>query len=253
MKQLRAIIADDEEALRTYLKKKLAALWPDLIIAGEAQNGDAALLLINEQKPDIAFLDVKMPGMSGIDVAKRIAGTCAIVFVTAFDRYAVDAFESQALDYLLKPISDERFEKTVQRLKKRLSVASATNDMSATLERLSRFIQEPAPAHLQWIKAQHKDGIRLIPVGDILFFRATDKYTTVRTKDGEFLIRKTIKELEDELDPNQFWRVHRAALVNAGSVQSVSRSVAGTLTIHFKTIADQITVSRAYTHLFKQM
>ena len=253
MKKIRAIIADDEEPLRDYLKKKLGSLWPELDIVAEAGDGEAALLLISNRKPDIVFLDIKMPGLSGIEVAKKIAGNCAIVFITAFDRYAVDAFESQAIDYLLKPVSDDRLAKTVQRLKDRLTRTSGTANMSIALERLSEAMQKQAPAHLQWIKAQHKDGIRLVPVSDILFFRATDKYTTVRTKDGEFLIRKTIKELEDELDPNQFWRVHRAALVNAGTIQSVNRSVAGTLTIHFKTIPDQITVSRAYTHLFKQM
>jgi len=253
MKQIQAIIADDEEALRTYLKKKLVSLWPGLAIVGEAQDGNAALQLITEVKPDIVFLDIKMPGLSGIDVAKKIAGSCVIVFVTAFDQYAVAAFESQAIDYLLKPLSDERLEKTIARLKERLARAAANPDMSAVLERLSRTMQQHSTDYLQWIKAQHKDGIRLIPVNDILFFRATDKYTTLRTREGEFLIRKTIKELEESLDPNHFWRVHRAALVNAGSIQSVNRSVAGTLIIRFKNVPDQITVSRAYVHLFKQM
>lgn len=253
MKQIRAIIADDEETLRTHLKKKLVSLWPELAVVGEARDGATALQLITEKKPDIAFLDIKMPGLSGIDVAKRIAGICAIVFVTAFDQYAVEAFESQAIDYLLKPVSDDRLEKTVQRLKEHLTQAPANSDTSAMLERLSRAMQRHSSEYLQWVKAQHKDGIRLIPVNDIFFFKATDKYTTLRTKEGEFLIRKTIKELEEALDPDHFWRVHRAALVNAGSIHAVSRSVAGTLVIRFKDIPDQITVSRAYAQLFKQM
>jgi DNA-binding LytR/AlgR family response regulator len=252
MKQLRAIIADDENALRSYLKKKLTSLWPELAVVGEARDGNAALQLISDIKPDIAFLDIKMPGLSGIDVARKTVGTCAIVFVTAFDQYAVEAFESQAIDYLLKPVSDDRMEKTIQRLKERFTRASSNPDMSAVLDRLSRALQQ-STEYLQWIKAQHKDGIRLIPVSDVVFFRATDKYTTLRTNEGEFLIRKTIKELEDALDPDLFWRVHRAALVSAGAILSVSRSVAGTLVIRFKTIPDQITVSRAYAHLFKQM
>jgi DNA-binding LytR/AlgR family response regulator len=253
MRQIRAIIADDEEALRSYLKKKLVALWPDLEIAGEARDGDSALKLIAEKKPDIAFLDIKMPGRSGIEVAKSIAGACSVVFVTAFDQYAIEAFESRAIDYILKPVSDERLENTVARLKERLERASGKPDLAAVLERLSQAMQGPSAGYLQWIKAQHKDGVRLIPVNEVCFFRATDKYTTLRTKDGEFLIRKSIKELEETLDPNQFWRVHRAALVNAGTIQSVIRSVAGTLVIRFKTIPDQLTVSRAYAHLFKQM
>lgn len=253
MSKIRAIIADDEEALRSYLKKKLAALWPDLELVGEARDGDSALKLIAEKKPDIAFLDIKMPGPSGIEVAKSIAGACSVVFVTAFDQYAVEAFESQAIDYILKPIADERLEKTVTRLKERLARAPGKPDLAAVLERLSLAMQGQSTGYLQWIKAQHKDGIRLIPVSEVCFFRATDKYTTLRTKDGEFLIRKSIKELEETLDPHQFWRIHRAALVNAGSILSVNRSVAGTLAIRFRAIPDQLTVSRAYAHLFKQM
>jgi DNA-binding LytR/AlgR family response regulator len=252
MKQMRAIIADDEEALREHLRKKLSALWTDLEIVGEARDGEGALRLIHDLQPDIAFLDIKMPGLSGIEVAKRTDGKCMIVFVTAYNRYAIDAFDSEAVDYLLKPISDERLEKTVKRLKERKAAASSAPDMSAVLERVSHALQK-SPGHLQWIKAQHKEGIRLIPVAEIYYFRSTDKYTTVRTKDGEFLIRKSIKELEEELAPDQFWRVHRGALVNARSIHTVNRSVAGTYTIRFKDISDHLTVSRAYAHLFKQM
>jgi len=251
VKKVRVIIADDEEALRDHLKKKLSKLWPELEVAGAARDGEAALKMIRGLTPDIAFLDISMPGMSGIEVAKAAAGACLFVFVTAHDEFAVEAFEREAVDYLLKPVTDERLANTIRRLKERLATAPAP-DLSAVLERLSKAIPK-AQAHLQWIKAQHKDGIKLITVNDVYFFRATDKYTTVRTKDGEFLIRKTLKELETELDPAQFWRVHRAAIVNARLIQKVDRSIAGTRTIRFKDLPDTLTVSRAYTHLFKQM
>jgi DNA-binding LytR/AlgR family response regulator len=251
MKPVRAIIADDEEALRDHLKKKLSGLWPELEVAGDAQDGEAALNMIRTLKPDIAFLDISMPGMSGIEVAKAAAGACLFVFVTAHDEFAVEAFEREAVDYLLKPVTDERLTNTIRRLKERLATASGP-DLSGVLERLSQALPK-APGHLQWIKAQHKDGVRLIAASDVYFFRATDKYTTVRTRDGEFLIRKTLKELESELDPAQFWRVHRAAIVNARLIQKVDRSLACTHTIRFKDLSDSLTVSRAYTHLFKQM
>jgi DNA-binding LytR/AlgR family response regulator len=251
VKKVRAVIADDEEALRGHLRKKLTELWPELEVAGEAQDGEAALNMIRDLKPDIAFLDISMPGISGIEVAKAAAGVCLFVFVTAHDEFAVEAFEREAVDYLLKPVTDERLGGSIRRLKERLAAAPAP-DLSAVLERLSRTLPK-APGHLQWIKAQQKDGVRLIAVNDIYFFRATDKYTTVRTRDGEFLIRKTLKELESELDPAQFWRVHRAAIVNARLIQKVDRSLAGTRTIRFKDLPDNLTVSRAYAHLFKQM
>jgi DNA-binding LytR/AlgR family response regulator len=251
MKRLRAIIADDEEALRDHLRKKLAVLWPELEVAGAAQDGEAALKLIQDLKPDIAFLDISMPGMSGIEVATAAAGACLFVFVTAHDEFAIEAFEREAVDYLLKPVTDERLAGTIRRLKERLAAAPIP-DLAAVLERLSKAMPK-APSHLQWIKAQHKDGVRLIAANDIYFFRATDKYTTVRTRDGEFLIRKTLKELENELDPSQFWRVHRAAIVNARLIQKVDRSLAGTRIIRFKDLPDNLTVSRAYAHLFKQM
>ena len=250
VKPIRAIIADDEEMLRAYLRKKLSLFWPELAITSEAGDGEAALQLIQENRPDIAFLDIQMPGLSGIEVARKSPGSCLFVFVTAYDKYAVEAFEQEAIDYLLKPVSDERLKKTVTRLKERLS--SPQPDLSAALEKVSRSLRKSSD-HLQWIKAQQKDGIRLIPAADIYYFKATDKYTSVRTRDGELLIRTTIKELEEALDPDQFWRVHRAAIVNAKTIHAVNRSLGGTYTITFRDIKDHLVVSRAYSHLFKQM
>lgn len=252
MTQARAIIADDEEALRVHLRKKLEALWPGLIIAGEARDGEAALRLIGDARPDVAFLDIRMPGLSGIEVARRAPGKCRLVFVTAYDKYAVQAFENEAVDYLLKPVTDDRLMKTVKRLQELLAGPAPVPDLSAVLEKVSRSVRNPS-SFLSWIKAQHRDSVRLIPAADVCYFRATDKYTTVRTHEGEFLIRKTIKELEEELDPELFWRVHRAAIVNVKSIHAVKRSVAGTCTIRFRELQDSLTVSRAYSHLFKQM
>ena len=252
MRQIRAIIADDEEALRSFLKKKLLAVWPEVIVCGEAQDGNAALRLINIERPDVAFLDVKMPGLSGIEVAQKAGWKCPVVFITAHDKYAVEAFENEAVDYILKPVSEDRLERTVKRLKERLAATSPLPDLSAVFEKISRSLKQPM-SFLQWIKAQHKDGIRLIPVTDIFYFKSIDKYTTVRTREGEFLIRKTIKELEEELDPELFWRVHRAAIVNVKSIHTVSRSLAGTYDVRFRDIQDAVVVSRAFSHLFKQM
>ena len=252
MNPIRAIIADDEETLRLYLKEKLAAAWPELVVIGEAGDGEAALRLIEEGRPDIAFLDIQMPGLSGVEVARRIVGACTVVFITAHNKYAVEAFENEALDYVLKPVTEERLEKTVKRLKERLASPQARTNIAEVIEKVARSL-EKSSNHLQWIKAQHKDGVRLIPVGDVYYFRATDKYTVVRTKDGEHLIRKTIKELESELDPEQFWRVHRAAIVNARAIHVVDHSLSGGAAIKFKDISDQLAVSRAYSHLFKQM
>jgi DNA-binding LytR/AlgR family response regulator len=250
MGQVRAIIADDEEPLRTFLRKKLSVLWPELEVIGEAGDGEAALRLIEETRPDVAFLDIQMPGCSGMDVARRSTGTCLFVFVTAFDTYAIAAFESAAIDYLLKPVSDERLVKTVERLKERLDEGRI--DMSTAFEQMSRNLKGSSD-YLQWIKATHKDGIRLIPINDIYYFKATDKYTMVRTRDHEFLIRTTIKELEDSLDPAQFWRVHRGSIVNVKTIDTVGRSLGGGGTIIFKDIKDRLSVSRAYSHIFKQM
>lgn len=253
MKQITAIIADDEETLRVYLRKMLAGAWPELLIVGEADDGESALRAVEEQKPDLAFLDIQMPGMSGIEVAKKIAQTCAIVFITAYNKYAVEAFENEAIDYLLKPVAEERLKRTVKRLKERINSSSArVPDVPAVLAKMTGVIRKPSE-YLQWIKARHRDGVRLIPVSDIYYFKATDKYTSVRTKDGEFLIRTTIKDLEGELDGSHFWRVHRGVIVNAKAIYTVAHSLGRTSTIKFRDIPDSLSVSRAFTYLFREM
>jgi len=254
MKPIQAIIADDEAPLRGYLRARLAEVWPELEVCGEAENGRQAVELIRSLEPDIAFLDIKMPGLSGIEVARECAGACRVVFITAYDRFAVEAFEQEAMDYLLKPVTPERLEKTVHRLRKSLSRAHDTGqNAQGVLDRVLEALQVRTGKNLQWIKVQHGDGIRLIHVDDVHYFQAEDKYTRVVTRSGESLIRKPIKELADELDPDRFWRVHRSVIVNVSQIAKTSRSLTGRYSIKLKDRPEILTVSRTYAHLFRQM
>jgi len=255
MQEIKAIIADDEKQLRSHLKSMLSKVWPDLIICGEARNGREALELIEKHRPDIAFLDIRMPGLSGMEVAGKVAGSCWVVFVTAYDQYAIEAFENEAIDYLLKPVTRERLEKTARRLKEQIdSYTKPPVDFSEIVNKLIVNLQDmETPGYLQWLKVQQRDGIRLIPVDEVYYFKAGDKYTMVITKGGESLIRKPIKDLADELDPDKFWRVHRGTIVNAGCISEVSRSLTGRSVIRLKDLPETLTVSRSYVHLFKQM
>lgn len=250
-----AIIADDEAELRSDIQRKLTKVWPQLDILGMAANGPEAIRLIETEAPDIAFLDIRMPGLSGLEVAAQTMGKANVVFITAFDQYAIDAFDNEAIDYILKPVKLQRLEKTVARLKKRFAEKSeTTTDITAVLRRLQKTIEEKKTSpHLQWIRAQHGDHIRLIPVEEISLFKSADKYTMVISKSGESLIRKTIKELEAQLDPDKFWRIHRGTIINAGFVTKVSRSLTGRYAVKVKDYDEPLMVSRAYTHLFRQM
>jgi len=250
-----AVIADDEAQLRIYLKSKLADLWPELIICGEAENGLEAFKLIEACRPAVAFLDIKMPGLSGIEVARKITSACRIVFITAFDQYAIEAFENEAIDYLLKPVTDERLKKTVKRLKKQISGSpGSTLDVTRSMERLLAAMKDKPPAgYLKWIKVRQGEEVRLIAVDDIYYFKAEDKYTVVKTREAEALIKKTIQQLSEELDPEQFWRIHRGVIVSVRRIGRVSRSLAGNLVIRLKDLPETLTVSRSYAHLFRQM
>ncbi|MDY6792237.1 MAG: LytTR family DNA-binding domain-containing protein [Thermodesulfobacteriota bacterium] len=255
MQEIKAIIADDEGQLRSYLKSKLSDVWPDLVICGEAGNGQEALALIEEYRPHIAFLDIRMPGLSGMEVAKKIAGSCWVVFITAYDHYAVEAFESEAMDYILKPVTRKRLKKTTDRFKKQLTTSSGPPaDLSKAVERIvARLPNKEMPNYLQWIRARQGKEIRLVPVEEVLYFKASDKYTTVITKGGESLIKKPIKELTSELDPNKFWRIHRGTIVNAGCIAKMSRSITGRGVVRLKDCPETLTVSRSYIHIFRQM
>jgi len=250
-----AIIADDEEQLRIHLKSKLVELWPELRICGEAENGLEALEMIETCRPAIAFLDIKMPGLTGIEVAQKISADCRVVFITAFDQYAIEAFENEAIDYLLKPVTDKRLQKTIERLKKQISAISKPPiDFSQTMDRLLAALKDNQPSgYLKWIKVRHAEEVRLIAIDDVCYFKAEDKYTVVKTREGESLIKKSIRQLTEELDPDQFWRIHRGTIINVSRIGKVSRSFAGRLIITLKDLPENLTVSRSYANLFKQM
>jgi DNA-binding LytR/AlgR family response regulator len=252
MTDITAIIADDEAPLRHVLRRMLSEVWPELIISGEAQNGREALDLIDRHRPHIAFLDIRMPGLTGMEVADRISGTCRIVFVTAYDAYAVEAFEKEAVDYLLKPVSRERLEKTVLRLKEGLKTGKAL-PVEALRRIITQIVDDEGPRRLRYVRLQHGDSVRLIPVDEVIYFKAQDKYTRVITLEGESLIRKPIRELAVELEPEQFWQIHRGTIVNVRHIDRVSRSLTGKGVVRLKGCSETLNVSNRYLHLFRQM
>ncbi|MEO6750077.1 MAG: LytTR family DNA-binding domain-containing protein [Casimicrobiaceae bacterium] len=243
-----ALIAEDEPMLAAQLRARLAEAWPELGIVGTAQNGDEALLLARSHHPDIAFLDIRMPGRSGLDAARALAGTLHVVFVTAYDEYAVAAFEEGAFDYLLKPVAPERLAKVVARLKARLRAAPL--DLSALLARLATHDSPPA---LKWVRVSLGNAMTMIAVDDVLYFQSEDKYTKVVTRTGEGLIKKPIKELYEALDAEAFWQVHRATIVNLAAIARVERDWRDQPVIHLKDRTETLTVSRTFAHRFKAM
>jgi DNA-binding LytR/AlgR family response regulator len=248
---MRAIIADDEQALLEHLKRLLQKLWPELEISAEAANGKAALEVIRREKPDIAFLDIRMPGLSGMEVAAQLDTSCRVVFITAYDHYAVQAFEHHAVDYLLKPLTEARLQQTISRLKQPAPLRET--DLATMLRQLSVNLSAEPKQPLQWVRAQQGEGVQLIHVDDIAYFKSEDKYTIVRLRQSEQIIRTPLKQLEESLDNNQFWRIHRNAIVNLCWVDKIERHFGGKLSIHLKHIPDELTVSRSYAHLFQQM
>lgn len=253
MNELRAIIADDEGPLRDFLRARLAEAWPELIICGEARNGKEALELIELHSPHIAFLDIRMPGLTGMEVAEKIHKACRVVFVTAYDEYAVDAFEREAVDYLLKPVSRERLQKTINRLKEVMGGEDAGISPDILRRLMQSFSAEERSSHLQYVRVQHGDGVRLLPTDEVIYFKAQDKYTMVITGDGESLIRRSIRDLEVELDSEKFWRIHRGTIVNVRFIAKVSRSLTGKGVLKLKDRSETLPVSNRYMHLFRQM
>jgi len=260
MEKIRAVIADDERLMREQLRARLAEVWPELEIVAEAKNGREAVEAVATHRPDLAFLDIRMPGMTGVEAAREIGDACHVVFITAYSEYAVEAFEQGAVDYVLKPADSERLAVTVARLKKRLGAKPA--DLGELLEKLAAKLDLPAGAsppdaqkgpYLQWIQASMGQQIRMIPVGEVLFFTSDEKYTRVQTETYEALIRKPIKELVEELDPEQFWQIHRATIVNAKAIAGVTRDLRGRQLVQLKNYPQKLEVSRNFTHLFKQM
>jgi DNA-binding LytR/AlgR family response regulator len=278
--KLRAVIADDERLMREQLRARLGEVWPELEIVAEAKNGLEAVELTRQHRPDIVFLDIRMPGMTGVEAARQIAVLpdeqpdelsndeheawpgCEIVFITAYDQYAVEAFEQGVVDYVLKPAERERLQLTVERIRKRLAQRQATHepppsagaDMQQLLHKLaSQMNPGGALPRLKWIQATVGQSIQMIPVDDVLFFISDEKYTRVQTATLEALIRKPIKELIDELDPEQFWQIHRSTLVNTKAIAGVSRDMRGRQLVSVKGHNEKLEVSRSFTGLFKGM
>jgi DNA-binding LytR/AlgR family response regulator len=247
----RAVIADDEPLLRAQLRSRLGQLWPELEVVHEMENGRDVDAVIDEHEPTLFFLDIHMPGVNGLEAARAIGSRAHVVFVTAYDQYAVEAFEHGAVDYVLKPFDEERLAVTVQRLRERVAAQPASMD-ALVAQLASRLGGRPAE-HLRWIKASVGSNVRLIPVEEVLFFRSDEKYTRVVTCEAEALIRKPIKELLEELDPAKFWQVHRATIVNVDHIAAVRRGLKDQAEISLRDHRETLVVSRAFTHLFKQM
>jgi DNA-binding LytR/AlgR family response regulator len=259
---IRALIAEDEPILAATLSKTLQRLWPELEICAVAENGVAAVQEALSRQPDVLFLDIKMPGKTGLEAASELAEDWPsdkpfplIVFVTAYDQYALEAFEHAAVDYVCKPISDERLSKTVERLKTRLTQPKERND---ELERVIGQLRALAPAPMQterltMIRAAIGNQIRMIPVNEVIYFEAADKYVNVVTANSESLIRTSLKELLPQLDSNQFWQIHRGTVVNANHIQMAVRDEAGKLTVKLRDRKESLAVSRLFAHLFRQM
>ena len=243
----RALIADDEPALLAHLENALAKAWPELEIVATAANGREALQAARAHKPEIAFLDIRMPGLSGLEVAAQLPTDLRVVFVTAYDEYAVDAFEAAAADYLLKPVTAERLKQTVQRLK------GAPAIDQAALSRLIGQLAERDPPTLSWLRAGYGDTTQLVAVDDVIYFEADHKYTNVITRDRTYVLRTPIKALEEQLDGGQFWRVHRSTIVNVSAIEEAKRDLRGRYVLKLRGRKETVRTSQAYGHLFKQM
>ncbi len=254
-----ALIADDEPHLARALAAELARLWPELHVVHVARNGVEAAERIAALAPDLAFLDIQMPGLTGLEVAQGIEGATRIVFVTAYDEYAVQAFEREALDYVLKPVSGERLARTVERVQRALArPAEPDAHLLAALQRLLPSVTMPAAGtaaaeRLRWVRASSGELTHQVAVEEVLFFRADDKYTCVQTAQAEHLIRTPIHELAAQLDPQVFVQIHRSAIVNLAHLAGTRRDEASRLFVRLRGFAQELPVSRAYVHLFKAM
>jgi len=249
---VRALIADDEPHLSRDLATRLSTLWPELEVLPPAANGLEALRAIDDEAPQVAFLDIRMPGLTGLELARRIDSRTHVVFVTAYDQYAVEAFDQDAVDYLLKPVTDERLAKCVERLKRKIASAEAPPPLADLMERIARLVPV-AGAKLRWIRALKGEVVHQIAVDDVLYFNAADKYTRVVTREGEALIRTALTDLAGELDAHRFVQIHRSTIVNMEEVASSRRDLSGRVFLKLKDGKTELPVSRAYAHLFKQM
>jgi DNA-binding LytR/AlgR family response regulator len=244
-----ALIAEDETVLREELCAHLRQLWPELNIAAQAASGLEALQMLDAHRPDVMFLDIQMPGLTGLEVARQADGRCHVVFVTAYDAFAVAAFEQGAIDYVLKPYDAARIATAVRRIKQRLPETPTALD--GLLRELAAA--QPPREHLRWINASLGNEIKLITVDEVCYFQSDTKYTRVMTAEGEALIRRSLKELTEQLDPAQFWQIHRSTIVNASAIAGVSRDFRGRISVKLKTRSEKLPVSEQHEHLFRQM
>lgn len=267
---VRAVLADDERLMRDQLRLRLSQVWPELEIAAEARNGLEAVELVQQHRPDVVFLDIRMPGLTGVEAAREILQMDMgdeewlpeIVFITAYDEYAVQAFEQGAVDYVLKPAAAERLAKTVQRVQQRLAARTtpagedtvhSSPPLQVLLHQLGAQLRGQAAPHLEFLQAGSGQTVQLIPVHEVLFFVSDEKYTRVQTANAEALIRKPIKELVSELNPQQFWQIHRSTIVNVQAVASVTRDERGRQIVSLRDHPEKLEVSRSFTGLFKGM
>lgn len=245
-----AIIVEDEPVLRAQLQELLGAVWPELKIVATAEDGIQATKALRQHDPDVLFLDIQMPGLTGLEIAKHASGRCHVVFVTAYDQYAVAAFEEGAVDYVMKPLNAARLATACDRVKTRLPTAPV--NLENLLEMLAKRAAQ-AHSYLRWINASQGADVRLITVDEICYFQSDTKYTRAVTANNECLIRKSLKELLDELDPSLFWQIHRSTIVNVNAIAAVSRDFAGHLIVKLKNRKETLPVSQPFAHLFRQM
>ena len=249
---MKAIIAEDEIHLADDLQRRVRRLWPELEIAAVVHDGIAATAALAEHAPDVAFLDIRMPGRSGLEVAHSAPSDCRVVFVSAYDEHAVQAFEQAAADYLLKPVSDERLMKCFARL--RQQAARAPVESGDLLTRLQHLLAGPVkPQPLRWLRAQVGQSVRMVAVEEVCCLQSADKYTLVLTRDAELLLRTPLKELVAQLDPQEFWQVHRGAVVKVQQIVAAHHGMLGKVTLTLRDRPERIAVSRSYAHLFRQM
>jgi DNA-binding LytR/AlgR family response regulator len=248
------LVADDEPALARFLHGRLAALWPEATLLPVARNGLEALAAIREDEPDAAFLDIRMPGLTGLELAARIESPTHVVFVTAYDEYAVEAFDRNAVDYLVKPVVDERLSRAIARLKAKIGAQETPPGLGEVLARIAASLPGAGTGHLRWVRALKGEEVHQVAVEDVLYFQAQDKYTCVVTRDGELLIRTALADLAKQLDPATFAQVHRSTLLNLHFVASTRRDLGGRVFVRLKDARrTELPVSRACAHLFRQM
>jgi len=243
------VIAEDEPLLRSELREALAKLWPELRICAEATDGIEALQAVERHSPQVLFLDIQMPALNGLDVARQVVDKTHVVFITAYDQHALEAFEQGAVDYLHKPISYARLVTSIERLKSRLAAGPPAIDVAEVL----REISGQAHQYLNWLAVPHANEVRLVMTDEICYLQADNKYTSVFTPTAEFLLSSTLKLVREKLDPKVFWQIHRSTVVNVAAIQAVHRSFRGSLEIQLKRRTETLAVSSAYAHLFRHL